>query len=86
MTTVTFDTLKFVETLKVGDFSEKQAKALSEALKEAQEARLDELASKADLLLEVERIRRDIAETKADVIKWVVGSAGVVIAILKFAP
>jgi hypothetical protein len=68
MTTVTFDTLKFVESLKKGDFSDKQAKAMSNALKEAQEARMEELATKADL-------QKEIAQAKVDIIKWVVGAA-----------
>jgi hypothetical protein len=36
MAAITFDTLKFVERLKHSGISEKQAKAISEAFKEAQ--------------------------------------------------
>ena len=36
MTTITFDTLEFVETLTTAGFSEKQAKALSSVLNKAQ--------------------------------------------------
>lgn len=47
MTAITFDTLKFVERLKHSGISEKQAKAISEAFKDAQfEA---EVATKSDL-------------------------------------
>lgn len=36
MTTITFDTLKFVRKLKEAGFEEKQAEAVSDAFKEAQ--------------------------------------------------
>ncbi len=79
MTTVTFDTLKFVKTLTAADFPDHQAEALSNALKEAQETRLEELATKADL-------HREIASAKVEIIKWVVATAGVVIAAIKLIP
>lgn len=44
---ITFDTLKFVERLKHSGINEKHAKAISEALKEAQSEM--ELATKQDL-------------------------------------
>lgn len=80
MTTVTFDTLKFVEDLKSAGFAEAQAKAMAEVQKnafaEVFENRDHQAATKSDiaeLLLEIERTRRDIAEIKADTIKWVAG-------------
>ena len=47
MAAITFDTLKFVERLKHSGMSEKNAKAISEAFKEAQSEM--ELATKSDL-------------------------------------
>ena len=75
MATMTFDTLQFVETLKDGEFSETQAKALSAALKRVVESNLDELATK-----------RDLAKAKLELIKWMVGAAGGVIAAIKLIP
>ncbi|VFM97928.1 MAG: Protein of unknown function (DUF1640) [Candidatus Kentron sp. G] len=47
MTTITFDTLKFVQTLEQAGFDEKQAKGISTAFKEASgEANL---ATKGDI-------------------------------------
>ncbi|NGZ27290.1 MAG: hypothetical protein G8345_10440 [Magnetococcales bacterium] len=69
MTAVTFDTLKFVETLKDSGFDEKQAKGMAVAIREAQTNNLDELATKRDLA----EVKRDLAEVKADMIKWVAG-------------
>nr|VFJ62509.1 MAG: hypothetical protein BECKDK2373B_GA0170837_11112 [Candidatus Kentron sp. DK]VFJ68523.1 MAG: hypothetical protein BECKDK2373C_GA0170839_11863 [Candidatus Kentron sp. DK] len=47
MTAITFDTLKFVRTLRDADFDEKQAEAISRAFKDAQDGA--ELATKVDL-------------------------------------
>jgi hypothetical protein len=57
MTTVAFDTLKFSKRLKEAGFTESQAEALAEAIKDASgEA---ELATKAD-----------VAEVKRDIRGW----------------
>jgi len=56
MTTITFDTHKFICTLKEAGVPESQAEAISEAFKEAQgEA---ELATKRD----IDDVRRDMRE------------------------
>lgn len=47
MTTTTFDTLKFVNTLRQAGVPEAQAQAFAEALKQAQSE--SELATKSDL-------------------------------------
>ncbi|MEO5346426.1 MAG: CCDC90 family protein [Magnetococcus sp. YQC-9] len=65
MTAVTFDTLKFVETLKASGFNDPQAKGMAAAIQEAQKANLDTLATKHDLEKELSPIRTDLA-----VIKW----------------
>ena len=64
--TVTFDTLAFTERLTASGVPEKQAKEHARALSEAFEAR--ELVTHKDWKLA-------IAELKADLIKWVVGTA-----------
>jgi hypothetical protein len=64
MTTITFDTLKFVERLKLAGVSEEQAKAEVEALTAAlnETIAVRELATKTDLEM-----------IKADLIKWMAG-------------
>ena len=72
MSTVTFDTLKFVERLKAGGMDEKTAKALAEAQSEVFAEALDsQLATKQDLV-----------ELKLDMIKWMVGLGFAQIALL----
>jgi hypothetical protein len=48
MSTITFDTHKFINTLKASGLPENQAEAISEAFKEAQSEA--DLATKRDLL------------------------------------
>lgn len=66
MTTITFDTLKFVERLRAAGVSEPHAKAEAEALAEALSSGVQELTTKADLKVA-------IADLRADMIKWMVG-------------
>ncbi|MEO5332940.1 MAG: CCDC90 family protein [Magnetococcus sp. YQC-5] len=86
MTTLTFDTLKFVETLTTADFTEKQAKAVSSAFREVFDARLDELVTKRDLEVTKRDLEFKLAETELRLIKWVVGSGGVIVALIKLIP
>jgi hypothetical protein len=65
MATITFDTLKFAKRLRNAGVPTAEAEAISEAFKEVQ-AELD-LATKQDLQL-------SLAETKSELIGWVVGA------------
>ncbi|MBF0613959.1 MAG: DUF1640 domain-containing protein [Magnetococcales bacterium] len=64
-TAVTFDTLKFVETLKASGVADPQAKAMATAIQEAQQSNLSAQVTKHDLEKELTPIRTDLA-----VIKW----------------
>lgn len=78
MSAVSFDTLKFVETLKTAGVPEDQAKAMSNAFKEAS-GELD-LATKNDLQAELAPIKADLS-----IVKWMGGIivGGVIMLILK---
>ncbi|SMF96156.1 hypothetical protein SAMN02949497_3541 [Methylomagnum ishizawai] len=85
MATITFDTLKFVETLKAHGLPEEQAKGIAEAFRDATgEA---ELATKRDLKearLEIDtKFERAFGELT--LIKWMLGIllGGVVALVLK---
>jgi regulator of protease activity HflC (stomatin/prohibitin superfamily) len=82
MTTLTFDTHDFVKKLKGAGFSEEQAEVLTDLQKTTvsntlEQARhdyqLDDLATKRDLKEMELKLQKEIAETKADLIRWVVG-------------
>lgn len=64
-----FDTLKLADRLAAGGFTAEQAKTAASALAEALTA---DLATKADL----GEVRLEIAELKAELIKWLVGAIG----------
>ena len=79
MATITFDTLKFVEHLRAAGISEAQAKAISEAqlqvLSEVFEQK--DLPTKNDikeLELKIVEVKASITETKAELVRWVVGA------------
>jgi hypothetical protein len=82
MTTLTFDTHEFVKKLKGAGFSEEQAEVLTDlqkttAFNTLEQARhdyeLDDLATKRDLKeMELTLNLLKIAETKAELIRWVV--------------
>nr|VFJ50418.1 MAG: hypothetical protein BECKDK2373B_GA0170837_102816 [Candidatus Kentron sp. DK] len=66
MTAITFDTLKFVQTLKSAGIDERQAEAFSRAFREAQHE--SDLATKADLRETEQRLFAKVAGTQVLVI------------------
>ena len=79
MAAITFDTLKFVEHLRAAGIPENQAKAFSEAQREVLSEIFEQkdLATKQDikeLELKIIEVRASIAETKAELVRWVVGA------------
>jgi hypothetical protein len=70
MSALLFDTLRLSRTLREkGHFTTEQAETLAEALSEASQ---HDLATKADIA----QIEAKLAETKADILKWMVGAIG----------
>ncbi len=78
MSTVTFDTLKFVETLKKSGFDDDKAKAIAIAYQDA--ANDQELVTKTDLQIEMAPIKAEL-----QVLKWMSGliMGGIIALILK---
>ncbi len=72
MSSITFDTLKFVTRLKESGLGENQAVAITEAFKEAHgEAEVATRHDIEELRLELEL---KLSETKSELIRWVVGA------------
>ena len=71
MTAITFDTLKLARKLEAAGFQPRQAADTAEALAESM-AEVSGLATKED----VYTLRRDIAETKVELLKWLIGLIG----------
>ena len=78
MSTVTFDTLKFVETLKKSGFDDDKAKAIAIAYQDA--ASDQELVTKTDLQIELAPVKAEL-----QVLKWMSGliMGGIIALILK---
>lgn len=73
MTTITFDTLKLANRLKAGGFSAEQADTTASALAESL-GEVSDLATRGDLLTVKADLKADLAETKAEILKWVLGA------------
>jgi len=73
MATVTFDTLKFVETLEAAQLTREQARAIAAAVSTAVRDAYDsaDVATKGD----VHRLdtRLEKLDTKVDLLKWMLG-------------
>jgi hypothetical protein len=67
MSTVTFDTLQFVQTLTESGFEQKQAEAMAKALRKAQEEA--EGVTKADLKEVEMRLTGEL-----NLVKWMLGA------------
>ncbi|MDP2804562.1 MAG: hypothetical protein Q8O24_01345 [Gallionellaceae bacterium] len=78
MSTVTFDTLKFVKTLEASGINASQAEAIASAYREASADQ--ELVTKKDLQIELAPIKAEL-----QVMKWMSGliMGGVIALILK---
>lgn len=79
MTTLAFDTYAFIRKLKESGITEEQARAQVEALSLAleqfqSELRLSESATKQDIREAELRLELKIAETKADLVRWIIGA------------
>ena len=71
MATITFDTLAYAKKLKQAGFSEQQAEVAAEAQKETIEIVISELEVRH---LNEMATKRDLAETKAELVRWVIGA------------
>jgi hypothetical protein len=80
MSTITFDTLKFVKKLESSGLPIPQAEAIAEAFKDASSEA--ELATKQDVKELEMTLRGHISEMKYDLIKWIVGLSLAQIAML----
>jgi basic membrane lipoprotein Med (substrate-binding protein (PBP1-ABC) superfamily) len=80
------DTHETVKRLTAAGFTDAQAEALTAAVKEAVDIDLSNIATKTDIA----DLRREMADMKAELVKWVVGvgfaQVATIIAVLKLFP
>lgn len=83
MSALTFDTHQAIKTLMAGGAEPQLAEAVTQVIKQAQDANLERLATKGD----ISRVEALIADTKVELIKWVtvllLAQAGLVAALVK---
>lgn len=98
MTAITIDTYELITTLKDAGVPEQQAKAQIDAMAKFVEVtreqiehdhKLDDTASKRDIReieLKIElaksELKRDIAESKAELVRWVIGAGFLQVALI----
>jgi hypothetical protein len=70
MSALVLDTLKFSKKLREAGFEEKQADVMAEAIADVVES---ELVIKRDLKEMELAFQKNLADTKAELIRWVVG-------------
>ncbi|HEX3954379.1 MAG TPA: hypothetical protein VHW90_12445 [Stellaceae bacterium] len=90
MAITTLYTPQTVKRLSAAGFTDAQAEALTDALREAQQIDLSDVATKSDLHREISDVRREMAEMKAELIKRVIGvgfaQIATIVAVLKLLP
>ncbi len=76
MTTITFDTHKFIRRLESGGFTSEQAEAVTDAFKAAQDEQRPLTQEYLDFRLkaEVADLKAEMTNMKIDLIKWVTGA------------
>jgi len=80
------DTHETVKSLTAAGFTDAQAEGLTAAVKQAVDVDLSNIATKTD----ISDLRREMAEMKAELVKWVVGvgfaQVATILAVLKLFP
>jgi len=87
MNALTFDKLAYIDRLKAAGISEENARAHADSLDVALR---EQVATKADLQESRVAMKADMADIKADILKWMVGTMfvqiGLIVAVIKFLP
>jgi hypothetical protein len=73
MTSVAFDTLKLARRLEAAGFPAKQAQDMASAIADTI---VDTVVTREYLDLRISEVRLEIANVKADILKWMLGAIG----------
>ncbi len=79
MSAIPFDTHEVAKELKAAGFTDEQAEAVTRVVRNAQNVDLSNLATKTDLAVFATKadLQVGLAETKAEILKWMVGTIGI---------
>ncbi len=85
MTAIVFDTLAYAEKLEASGFTPEQAKGQAHALREIID---NQIATKQDTAVLEANLTTKLAETKAELIKWYIGTmfamTALIVGLIKF--
>jgi len=72
MSALTFDTHEAIQVLIAKDLTSTQAEGITQVVKQAQDSHLEQLATKADLKVEIAGVKGEITEVKGELklLKW----------------
>jgi malate/lactate dehydrogenase len=83
MAAIALDTYAIAKQLRSAGFSEAQAEAVTDAVRQIRDSDQSTLATKADIVTlraDITELRAmtksDLSEAKADLLKWIVGAIG----------
>ncbi len=76
MPVVAFDTHAAVKDMSAAGFTGEQAEAVTRAMQQARDIDLSNLATKTDLATLKGDLTTTIADTRADILKWMISSFG----------
>jgi hypothetical protein len=77
MTVVAMDTYEVVKELMAAGFTDEQAQAVTRVVRRAQDVDVSNLATKTDLLATKTDLELRLAELKAELLKWLIGTIGI---------
>jgi precorrin isomerase len=82
MSAIPFDTYTFYDELVKSGLAEKTADALTKAVTKIEQAKIEELATKQDIRESELRLELKISETKAELVRWVIGAGFLQVALI----
>ena len=77
MAVAALDTLSLTKRLRAAGFTEDQAEAVTDVVREASQVDMSTLATRADLASTKADLKAEISDTKAEILKWMFGMVGV---------
>lgn len=77
MNVTPLDTHEVVKELKAAGFTDEQAEAVTRVVRRAQDIDLSNLATKTGIASIRADLEKAIAESKADILKWMVSTMGI---------
>lgn len=77
MAVAALDTLSLTKRLRAAGFTQDQAEAVTDVVRDASAVDLSVLATKADLAATKAELKAEIADSRTEILKWMFGMVGV---------